>query len=113
MNQQQIAAWLRVTLAAGGPIAALIIAKTGITQADYVSYLELALALVPGAIAAGWSWYRNRSDVQIKTTNMLPEVAKVVVKDSANGKVGDMAQSEDHPKVVTETQNALDVKGGT
>lgn len=113
LNQQQIAAWLRITFAAGGPIAALIISKTGISTSDYLMYLEVGLAIIPGTIAAALSWYRNREDQQIKVTEGLPSVATIVVKDSANGVVGQLAQSGQHPNIVTETQNELDVLKGT
>lgn len=54
------------------------------------------------------------SDVaKIQIAEAVPSVATVVVKDTANGSVAAIAQSNDHPNVVTETQNALDAKNGT
>lgn len=54
------------------------------------------------------------SDVaKIQIAEGTPGVATVVVKDTANGAVAALAQSEDHPKVVTESQNEKDAKEGT
>lgn len=65
INQQQVAAWLRLTLAAGGPIGALILSKTGVTASDYGLYYEAALALLPGLIVTIWSWFRNRHATEV------------------------------------------------
>jgi hypothetical protein len=112
LNKQQVIDWLRVTLAAGGPIAALILSRTGISQAEYALYFELAVAVLPGLIVAVWGWYRNRKTTQIKITEQLPEVATVVIKDEARGKVGELAQNPGHEHIVTETQNEFDAKQG-
>lgn len=54
------------------------------------------------------------SDVaKIQIAGAVPSVATVVVKDAANGTVAELAQSNDHPNVVTETQNEKDAKEGT
>lgn len=112
MNKQQVTNWLQTSLAASGPIAALILTKTGISVNDYTLYLEVVLMLVPGLIVAGFGWYRNRTDTQIKITKDLPGVARVVVSDSVNGKLREMAHSDDTPNIVTESQNRVDVKAG-
>lgn len=112
INQQQVGDWLRNTLAASGPIAALIIARTGISQGEYALYMEVALAILPGAIVSAWGWYRNRKATQIKLVNALPEVAKVVIKNNVNGNIGALAQSDAHPTIVDETQNIRDIVKG-
>lgn len=66
LNQQQIRNWLQVATAAGGPFAALILTKTGITEGDYTLYVNLALAILPGAIVAVWGWTSNRMVTQVK-----------------------------------------------
>jgi hypothetical protein len=113
INKQQVAGAIRLTMTASGPFAAIIMTKMQLTQSDYQFYLDLTLAFLPGAIAMVWSWYRNRSSSQIKAVSKLEDVATVVVKDSANGSVERMALSENHPNVVTETQNERDAKNGT
>ena len=113
VNQQQIAGWLRALLAAGGPFAALILSKTGISQADWAMYTELALAIIPPLGVAVWSWFRNRQATQVKLVERIPDVATVVIKDDAKGDLKQMAQSQAHPDVVTETQNEADAKEGT
>lgn len=112
VNQQQIAGWLRNTLSASGPLGVLIMHKLGLSVGDYQMWLDVFMAFAPGAIASAWTWYRNREDQQIRVTESLSTVAKVVVKDSANGKVGKLAVSNDHPNIVTESQNAKEVKAG-
>src|SRR5882672_9809158 len=135
-NQQQIASALRVVLGTGGPIAAIILAKTGVTEGDYTMYMNAALVVVPPIAAFLWGWYSNRkvalvanvaqmpaedqhaalnklSDVdKVKIVEAVPAVATVVIKDAANGAIAKVAQSEAHPNVVTESQNALDKKAG-
>jgi hypothetical protein len=113
LNQQQVAGWLRITLSASGPIAALVLSKTGISAADWALYTEVALSLLPGLIVAVWSWYRNRTATQVKLVEAIPEVATVVIKDEARNSVGELAQDPAHPNIVTETQNEADAKNGT
>ena len=104
MNTQQIAGWLRTTLAWGGPMAVLIAHKFGLSEGEYAMYLNVFIAIVPGGIAAVWSWLRNREATQIEITKDLPTVAHVAVKDDANGKVGAMADNVEMPKVVRESE---------
>ena len=49
----------------------------------------------------------------IVAAKSLPEVATVVVRDSANGSIGEMARNPDHPDIVTESQNNSDKKAPT
>lgn len=77
-NQSQIAGQLRTALAAGGPIAAIILAKTGWSLGDYQMYLELALYIVPPLVAAVWSYVAKR-DASLVSAAGKVEGAKVVV----------------------------------
>lgn len=113
INQQQVAGWLRITLSASGPIAALVLSKTGISAADWALYTEIALAIIPGLAVAVWSWHRNRKATQVQMVQQMPEVATIVVKDEARGAVGDLAASPHEEHIVTETQNEKDAKEGT
>lgn len=54
MNKQQIYDALRVALAAGGPLAALILKYTGLSQTDFEMWVSVALLIVPPA--AAWVW---------------------------------------------------------
>lgn len=54
MNKQQIYDALRVALAAGGPVAALILKYTGLSQTDFEMWVSVALLVVPPA--AAWIW---------------------------------------------------------
>jgi hypothetical protein len=115
MNEQQIRAWLTTMLAAGGPIAALIMEKVGISLGDYNLYLQVVLAVVPGGMAIVWAWYRNREDILIKRAATMPSVKTIVVNGNATDKVNALAQS-DAPaaaKIISEKQNASDEKDKT
>jgi len=74
--------------------------------------LAIAGPAVGGALA-WWSAQRNTKAEQIKAVEKMPEIATVVVKDEANGKIGKLAQDDAHPNIVTETQNEADAKQGT
>lgn len=113
INQQQVAGWLRALLAAGGPFAALVLSKTGISQSDWVLYTELALVIIPPAAVAVWGWYSSRKATQVKLVEKMPEVATIVIKDEARGAVGELAASPNEHNIVTETQNEADAKEGT
>jgi hypothetical protein len=115
LNQQQIAMAMRLALGVGGPLAALIMAKTGMSEGDYTLYLNAALAVVPPIGALVWGWFANRKATQVANVEHMPEVATIVVKDGANGALGLMAATANnaHPNIVTETQNEADAKKGT
>jgi hypothetical protein len=107
LNQQQVGAFLRTGLAAGGPLGALILSQTHMAQSDYDLYVNAFLFCFP-LVAAGWGWVANRRAAQVKAVEQNPDVATVVVKDAANGEIAKLAQSVDHPNIVTETQNGKD-----
>lgn len=113
INQQQVAGWLRALLAAGGPLAALVLSKTGMSQDDWMLYTEVALVVIPPLVVAVWGWYSSRKATQIKAVEKMPEIATVVVKDEARGAVGKLAASPNEHNIVTETQNEKDAKKGT
>lgn len=49
---------------------------------------------------------------KVLLANAVPGVATVVIKDTANGALGTLAQSVEHRDIVTETQNRSDAFGG-
>lgn len=65
MNAEQLTGQLRTALAFGGPLAAVILSKTGWTQGDYELYLQAFLFFVPPLVAAAWSWWIKRDAAQI------------------------------------------------
>lgn len=114
MDSSRVKMALRVGLSAGGPIGAIILEKTHVSQADYMMGVELVLYLVPAGCLV-WGWVDTKVDNLIAALAKRPEVATIVIKDGTNGKVGAMAASEApvNAKVVTETQNEKDAKEGS
>lgn len=136
LNQQQLAVGIKVALAAGGPIYNLALTKLHLTQGDYGLYADLASYLLPPIIVYGWAWWSNRRSAQVanvatftpaqqaealaKTPDAakvliakaVPGVATIVVKNDAGNGVGKLAESVTQPDIVTEKQNAIDVKLG-
>lgn len=137
INQQQVAAWLKVALASGGPLYAWIIKKFGITDADYVMYANLAAYILPPIIVAGWAWVSNLRSAQVakvasftpaqqaealaktpdaakvQVAEAVPGVATVVLKNNVANGLAKLAASDAHPNIVTESENAKDVVAGT
>lgn len=57
----------------------------------------------------GYTIAQTTPRAQIENVTAVPGVASVVVKDNANGPIGALAADASHPKVLTETDNKLDV----
>ena len=130
---------LRTLLVAGGPVATLLIAL-GFPPVQVSTYLAVGLAVVaiasvavPGLIGA-FSQTDSHAvtkvaampapvatealkqvpdETKIAIAEKVPDVATVVVKDTANGAIALLAADNvNHPNVVTETQNAIDKEKG-
>lgn len=102
-NQAQIAGQVRTALAAGGPISAVILAKTGWSQGDYELYLEVFLYVVPLLIAAIWSYVAKRPDNLVRAAATV-QGATVVVDRTASLAVQDVARKDNTaPDVMTES----------
>ena len=107
-NQAQIAGQLRTALAAGGPIAAFILSKTGWASTDYSLYLEMALYVLPPLIAAVWSYIAKRSDNLVRAAATV-QGATVVIDKTASVAVQEVAKSDNTaPDVKTEKQYLSD-----
>lgn len=101
-NQEQIKAILQMLLGAGGPLAALILSY-GVPADKLTLWTNLALAIVPPLVAAGWqAWDRTHKN-QIASASNIPGVDKIVVNDNANGGAGAAAADNGLPKVMTVT----------
>lgn len=72
MNSEQIAGQLRTALAAGGPLAAAILSRTGWSDADYRLYVEIAVAVVPPVAAAVWSWFAKTDKPTLARASKVP-----------------------------------------
>lgn len=135
INKEQITAiWLGL-FAVGGPLASWLVKYTGMDGRTVEAIMSLAQILTPMA-AGGIYLYLQRDaakvkgieslptdkkvealqsapdDVKVKVAEAVPDVATVVLKDTVNGKLGDLAQSDAYPNIVTESQNALDKEKG-
>lgn len=108
MTPAQINNYLHILFGSSGALAALIIAKSGLTSSDYSLWLEAILPIASIAISVIWSKWQSRPAAQVLQVKALPEVATVVVKNAANGEIGEIAANPDHPDIVTEKQNAID-----
>lgn len=100
-NSAQIAGQLRTLLAAGGPLAAIVLAKTGISASDYALYLEAALAIVPPLIAAAWSWWAKRDAAIVAHVESIPGV-KLVVTNPNIAPTAAVDAAEDHSRFKVE-----------
>ncbi len=96
---------LRTLLVAGGPVATLLIAL-GFPPIQVSEWLAIGLAIVgiasvavPGLVGA-----LKRTDAhKIADAAALPDVTKIVVKDTASDGVGKAMQDPAQPKVVPQS----------
>lgn len=137
LNRQQLTGWLRIGLAAGGPLGAAILDGTHMAQSSYELYVNAFLYAGVPTICAAWEWAAKRRTAQVAAVAQMPPevqkealskvsdvdkvliakavpgVATVVVRDVANGALADLAANENHRDIVTETQNEIDARMGT
>ena len=136
MVRNQIYDGLRILLAAGGPLSAVVLRYTDMNSDDFQMFAQLALLIIPPVGSWLWGFYLNSVKNKVETIAELsgpvqqaalnhvsdaakvmiakgvPGVATVVVSDTANGALEALAKSPSHPNIVTETQNELDAKAG-
>lgn len=103
-NPSQIAGQLRLALAAGGPLAAVILKKTGWAAGDYELYLELFLYVVPPIIAAVWSWIGRSAGRVLSDASKIEGATVVVDPKVASSSVLKAVANEKLPDVQTEFQ---------
>lgn len=119
-----IAALQHVGSYAAGLVTALVFAGMSHDQAvvlvNSIVQASSGLASVLGALGvlvpiviAAFAARKATPTEQVKAVEALPDVATIVVKDSANSTVGALAIDKNHPNIVTETQNEKDAKEGT
>lgn len=111
-NQLQVMAQIRLGIAsAGGPIGSLVVMETGMIPGKYELWAAAVAWLASWVVVGIWSWIATRRANLVKTVEQLPEVATVVIKDTANGTVAKLTNGE-HPNIVTESQNEQDALKG-
>jgi hypothetical protein len=135
-QRERIQDALRVLLAAGGPFSAIVLRYTEISPSDLDLIFQLALMVIPPFGAWVWGLYlhsiENKVEViaeqppavqrealnkvsdtaKVLIAQAVPNVATVVIKNEANGNLGDLASSEEHRDIVYESQNRIDVEAG-
>ncbi|MGE3712317.1 MAG: hypothetical protein AB7G35_21940 [Hyphomicrobiaceae bacterium] len=104
MTSEQIAGQLRTALAAGGPLAAAILSRTGWSDADYRLYVEIAVAVVPPIAAAVWSWLAKTDKATLAQAAKVPGATVVVDKASASAGAK-AALAEKLPDVIPKEQS--------
>lgn len=75
--------------------------------------VQAALAIVPVEEKTKIAAATLPDEAKVLLAHDVPGVATVVVKDTANGTLAKLAADEEHPNIVTETQNEQDAKMGT
>lgn len=135
INREQITAiWLGL-FAVGGPLASWLVKYTGMDSVTVEAIMSLAQILTPMA-AGGIYLYLQRDaakvkgieslptdkkvealksapdDVKVKIAEAVDGVETVVISNTANGALGALAQSDEHPNIVTAAQNEIDKRGG-
>jgi hypothetical protein len=99
-------------LTISGPAFSLLSRKLHLTPEDAKDYLDILQVITP-LVGGAWGVAETTNNSLVKAAENVPGVATVVIKDTANGALGDLAQSEAHPNIVTETQNEADAKLGS
>jgi hypothetical protein len=136
VTRERITDGLRVLLAAGGPFSALILRYTEMKEDDLNLIIQLVLMVVPPAGAWVWGIYLNSMQKKVEAiasapaqlqqealnkvsdgakvliAEAVPGVETVVVKNNANGELGAIAASPNHPHIVTAKQNQKDATEG-
>lgn len=105
MNTEQIAGQLRTALAAGGPLAAAILSRTGWSDADYRLYVEIAVAVVPPVVAAVWSWVAKTDRATIAQASKVPGAEIQVDEKTASAGARAAVADEALPNVTARDAN--------
>lgn len=81
-NSEQIKAVLQMLLGAGGPLAALLLSY-GVPADQLSLWTNLAVAVLPPAIAGIWAIVDNTHKKTIAAAAAVPGVATVVISSTA------------------------------
>ncbi len=136
MTKDQLNTALLALLGTSGPVAKLLAVSIGLDNVTIEAILSVVSLLTPLLIVpfllkilspkskiesitelsprdATNALSQVSSLTKVKIAEATPEVATVVIKDTANGLLAAAATSPMHPNIVTETQNEADAKLGT
>lgn len=102
---------LAEVVAGVGVVVPMILGWWSARKASPAGIVATAASMSPEVQHAALAKVPDEAKVQI--AEGVPGVATVVIKDDANGGLAKLAQSDEHPNVVTETQNEADAKKGT
>lgn len=92
MNNDQLMSILRQLLAAGGPVAALLV-NWGVPAGQVNSYLTIALAVLPPLGAAIWGALKHTDHATVAAAGNMPGVTVSV--DPAKAGAGAQAAAAD------------------
>ena len=136
MTQTQINALLLGLFGASGPLAKILALVFHMDDGLIHSILEVCTLLTPTISGAIFTYMQRPTGVvnsvasltpvqqnealthvsdaaKLQIAEAVPAVATIVVKDTATDGPAKLAQSDNHPNIVTETQNEADAKKGT
>lgn len=84
LNQDQLTSLLRGLLAAGGPLAGLLI-NTGLQPTMVNNILAIALIVLPPIISIAWGVAAHSDEAKIAAAAAVPGVRKIAIVADANG----------------------------
>jgi hypothetical protein len=102
LNQEQWISLVRGGLAAGGPIAALLLALHVATQPQIDALQTVLLwlfSIVPPVVSFVWGIFAHTQSAAISTVEAMPGVGKITVLPSASNDLKDIAADTSRPKV--------------
>lgn len=84
MNLDQVQSLIRTLLAAGGPIAALLV-QYGMPSDKVSIWISLALAVVPPVVAAVWGVIAKTDAAKVAAVGAMPGVSVTVAPTASPG----------------------------
>lgn len=136
MNKDQVNAVLLALFASSGPVAKLLVSLLHWDN-DTISAVMTLLTILTPLVSGGIFTYLQRDagkvasvstmsaadqkaaldkvpdEAKVLIAKAVPDVATVVVKDTATNGVAKLAADETQPHIVTESQNQVDALKGT
>jgi hypothetical protein len=84
MNLDQIQSLIRTLLAAGGPIAALLV-QYGMPQDKVSIWISIALVVLPPVVAAVWGIITKTDAAKVAAVGAMPGVSVIVAPSASAG----------------------------
>jgi len=103
MNQDQAKHMVRMALASGGPVAALLVSN-GLASADQVSAMattiDWAIGIVPPIAAVVWGLFDHTDAAKIASVEAMPAVKKILIDvPTATPELDDAVADTSRPKI--------------